>query len=91
MAKRINRKFGNKETANDQLYVDLGLPSGLKWAKCNVGAKKESDYGIMFAWGQTDNAVATKFVDSENYPYNWATYEHCYGTYNTLKKYNNNS
>ena len=53
-------------------YVDLGLPSGLKWATMNVGAEKESDYGIMFAWGQTDNAVATKFVDSENYPYNWA-------------------
>ena len=53
-------------------YVDLGLPSGLKWAKCNIGAEKESDYGIMFAWGQTNNAVATKFVDSENYPYNWA-------------------
>ena len=53
-------------------YVDLGLPSGLKWATMNVGAEKESDYGIMFAWGQTNNAVATKFVDSENYPYNWA-------------------
>ena len=53
-------------------YVDLGLPSGLKWATMNIGAEKESDYGIMFAWGQTDNAVATKFVDSENYPYNWA-------------------
>ena len=72
-------------------YVDLGLPSGLKWAKCNLGAEKESDYGIMFAWGQTDNAVATKFVDSENYPYNWATYEHCNGTYNTLTKYNTSS
>ena len=70
-------------------YVDLGLPSGLKWAKCNVGAEKESDYGIMFAWGQTDNAVATKFVDSKNYPYSWATYEHCNGSYNTLTKYNN--
>ena len=53
-------------------YVDLGLPSGLKWATMNVGAEKESDYGIMFAWGQTNNAVATKFVDSENYPYSWA-------------------
>ena len=70
-------------------YVDLGLPSGLKWAKCNVGAEKESDYGIMFAWGQTDNAVATNFVDYKNYPYSWATYEHCNGSYNTLTKYNN--
>ena len=89
--KRIKSKFRNKETANDQLYVDLGLPSGLKWAKCNIGAKKETDYGIMFAWGQTDNAVATKFVDSENYPYNWASYKYCNGTYKTLTKYCTNS
>lgn len=72
-------------------YVDLGLPSGLKWATMNIGAEKESDYGIMFAWGQTDNAVATNFVDSENYPYNWASYKYCNGTYNTLTKYNNKS
>ena len=51
-------------------YVDLGL--SVKWATMNIGAEKESDYGIMFAWGQTNNAVATNFVDSENYPYNWA-------------------
>ena len=51
-------------------YVDLGL--SVKWATMNVGAEKESDYGIMFAWGQTDNAVATNFVDSKNYPYSWA-------------------
>ena len=34
-------------------YVDLGLPSGLKWAKCNVGAEKETDYGDYFMWGST--------------------------------------
>ena len=34
-------------------YVDLGLPSGLKWAKCNVGAEKETDYGDYFQWGST--------------------------------------
>lgn len=34
-------------------YVDLGLPSGLKWAKCNVGATKETDYGKYFQWGDT--------------------------------------
>ena len=34
-------------------YVDLGLPSGTKWAKCNVGADKETDYGLYFAWGET--------------------------------------
>ena len=34
-------------------YVDLGLPSGLKWAKCNVGAASETDYGDYFMWGST--------------------------------------
>ena len=36
-------------TSNE--YVDLGLPSGLKWAKCNVGAESETDYGDYFMWG----------------------------------------
>ena len=27
-------------------YVDLGLPSGTLWAKCNVGASSETDYEI---------------------------------------------
>ena len=34
-------------------YVDLGLPSGLKWAKCNIGAENETDYGDYFMWGST--------------------------------------
>ena len=28
------------QQAKQYEYVDLGLPSGLKWAKCNVGAEK---------------------------------------------------
>lgn len=32
-------------------YVDLGLPSGTKWAKWNMGAKQESDYGGYYGWG----------------------------------------
>lgn len=34
-------------------YVDLGLPSGLKWATCNLGASSPSKYGSLFAWGET--------------------------------------
>ena len=34
-------------------YVDLGLPSGLKWATCNVGATSPEEYGLYFAWGET--------------------------------------
>jgi len=31
--------------------VDLGLPSGTKWADKNVGASSPSDNGILFVWG----------------------------------------
>lgn len=33
--------------------VDLGLPSGVKWASCNVGANSPEDYGNYYAWGET--------------------------------------
>ena len=36
---------------NGHGYVDLGLPSGLKWATCNVGASSPEDYGDYYAWG----------------------------------------
>lgn len=38
---------------NGHEWVDLGLPSGLKWATCNVGATSPEDYGDYFAWGET--------------------------------------
>ena len=33
-------------------YVDLGLPSGAKWAKMNIGAANPENYGFYFAWGE---------------------------------------
>ena len=33
-------------------YVDLGLPNGLKWATCNVGANSPEEYGYYYAWGE---------------------------------------
>ncbi|MBR3915357.1 MAG: hypothetical protein IKJ64_06525 [Bacteroidales bacterium] len=47
-------------------YVDLGLPSGVKWATCNVGASSPEDYGDYFAWGETSPKVV----------YDWDTYLH---------------
>lgn len=35
-------------------YVDMGLPSGTLWAKCNLGATSETDYGWYFSWGNPD-------------------------------------
>ena len=62
-------------------YVDLGLPSGTKWATCNVGATTPEGSGDYFAWGET----TTKET------YNWSTYRYCNGDYNTLTKYSNNA
>ena len=42
-------------------YVDLGLPSGLKWATCNVGASSPEDYGDYFAWGETSPKAEYSF------------------------------
>ena len=40
-------------TLNGHVWVDLGLPSGLKWATCNVGANSPEGYGNYYAWGET--------------------------------------
>lgn len=57
--------------------VDLGLPSGLKWANMNIGATFPEDYGDYFAWGETE---------PKDY-YNWSTYKWCNGSGTTMTKY----
>ena len=61
----------------DSRAVDLGLPSGLKWASCNVGATAPEEYGGYYAWGETE----------EKSGYNWSTYKYCNGSSNSLTKY----
>ena len=39
---------------NHPHMIDLGLPSGTKWACCNVGATKPEEYGGYYAWGETE-------------------------------------
>lgn len=34
-------------------YVDLGLPSGIKWAKCDLGGTSPEKYGDEYSWGET--------------------------------------
>ena len=46
--------------------IDLGLPSGTKWACCNVGAFSPEGYGGYYAWGET----------SEKSSYTWDTYKY---------------
>ena len=39
---------------NGHGYVDLELPSGTKWATCNIGSNSPEDYGYYLAWGETE-------------------------------------
>ena len=53
-------------------FVDLGLPSGLLWAKCNIGAATESETGGYFSWGET--APKTDFGYSKYKFWNGSTF-----------------
>ena len=64
-------------TENGHEWVDLGLPSGTKWATCNVGATKPEAYGNYYAWGETETKG----------DYTWDTYKWCNGSYDTQTKY----
>ena len=53
-------------TLNDHIWADLGLPSGIKWATCNVGASTPTGRGNYFAWGETTTKSS---YTSDNYTY----------------------
>lgn len=66
--------ISNAQTAlcpdgNHPHIIDLGLPSGTKWACCNVGASKPEEYGGYYAWGE---------VESKS-KYDWSTYPYADG------------
>lgn len=49
--KRIMNTSDKKvQQINGHEYVDLGLPSGLKWATCNVGANSPQEFGEYYNW-----------------------------------------
>jgi uncharacterized protein (TIGR02145 family) len=58
---RIEVKY---DEARADTAVDLGLPSGLKWAKFNIGATVPEEHGGYFAWGET----------AEKNVYSWGWY-----------------
>ena len=62
--------------------IDLGLPSGTKWACCNVGANSPAEGGDYFAWGETTTKSAYTF-----YNYKWFIN----GDYHQITKYCANS
>lgn len=77
-----NAGHGDGTYVTSGQWVDLGLPSGLLWASCNVGAEYPEQYGNYYAWGETTTKIE----------YNWNTYKYCMnGDYHQLTKYCSNS
>ena len=79
-------------------YVDLNLPSRLKWATMNVGATSVTDYGKYYAWGETKGYGEEDPSNSRNYDrnsknsyvktyYGWDTYKWCNGSWYPMTKY----
>ena len=67
--------------------VDLGLPSGNKWAKCNLGANSEEESGLYFQWGDTKGW--TKEQIGVDKVFDWANYKWSIdGSSSNLSKYN---
>ena len=64
---------------NGHTWVNLGLPSGLRWASCNVGATTPEGYGNYYAWGETTTKGARD--------YSWETYKYANDAYYKLTKY----
>ena len=67
---------------NGHAYVDLALPSGTKWATMNIGAEKETDAGLYFAWGETQGYSGS----TNEKKFTWNDYK--YGTRSNITKYN---
>lgn len=52
---------------NNHGYVDLGLPSGTKWATCNIGSSAPEKIGTFFAWGETNSKPYYSSTNSLNF------------------------
>ncbi len=59
-------EIAEKERPTPGQWVDLGLPSGIKWAGWNVGANAPEEYGGFYAWGEIE----------EKSEYSFRTYKH---------------
>ena len=74
-------KDENKNESEKE-WVDLGLPSGLLWAECDLGANAPEENGNYYAWGET----TPKDI------YTWRSYRYCTvdeeGNPVTFTKYN---
>ena len=72
---KINAGLGTPTATME--WVDLGLPSGIKWARCNLGAKSPEKLGDWYAWGETKT----------KYDFTWDNYWLADGKFGNYKRY----
>ena len=83
----IDESIHFKEVPPYAQTVDLGLPSGKLWAKCNLGANSEEESGLYYQWGDTQGY--TKEQIGTNKTFNWNSYKWSVdGSSSNLSKYN---
>ncbi|MCR5325223.1 MAG: Ig-like domain-containing protein [Bacteroidales bacterium] len=64
--------------------VDLGLPSGVKWASFNLGASSVEDRGVSYCWGETEPYFGYMKDDEE---YKWCDSNGKLTKYNYVSAY----
>lgn len=64
---------------NDR-WVDLGLPSGTLWAKCNVGAVLPQERGFYFSWGNIQGHYWNGSAFADGYLFSEEEYQNSPGS-----------
>lgn len=85
-----NENKNERKSIDGQEYVEV---NGLKWSTMNIGASKESEDGLYFAWGEIDGYSRvgkdpSKYASSESTSNNWTNYKYYNTETNTVTKYN---
>lgn len=85
-----NNKRKKRQSIDDHQYVEIG---GLKWSIMNIGASKELEDGLYFAWGETEGygrrgKDPSKYAASNSSSNNWSNYKFYDSETGTTTKYN---
>lgn len=85
-----NNNEHKRKSIDGQEYVEV---NGLKWSTMNIGASKESEDGLYFAWGEIDGYTRygkdpSKYKASKCWSNDWDSYKFYNSDTNSLIKYN---
>jgi hypothetical protein len=86
-AKDTDTVYYNPLIIESYKMVDLGLPSGLKWADRNVGASSPEDAGLYFMWGDTVGYTEEQ-INTDGTIFDWPNYPYTSDNGKTFTKYN---